>query len=348
MDQLFAKIAANTVTANLGDEEIWRRHWEPFHSGEQPQDVRVVRDQRYGPAQRNLLDVYIPTADSQKDRPVLLFVHGGGFFSGDKGWSDKLWANIGNYFAQQGMVVVTANHQFVPFDNNESSDAEVKSTVQYPAGADDMQLVREWIYENIASEKFGNGSVDKVVLFGHSSGGAHIAMNLYAAGDPQRASSKVVHPPVAGIIYLSVPFWYDRMRPIRRKILQRYYGSDAEEIWGPRCALGLFRNLPDDSPLLDSSQIPTYIGITKWEVKEACDGAIAFFNAYRARSRPSGTLPIFHVMDKHNHFTNVMSIGTSDNTQASKLLEFIKTCTDSDSNPPNVIRSDNSALRPKL
>ena len=45
-----------------------------------------------------------------------------------------------------------------------------------------MQLAREWIYNNIAAEKYGKGSVNKVILFGHSSGGAHIATNLYAAG----------------------------------------------------------------------------------------------------------------------------------------------------------------------
>lgn len=117
-----------------------------------------------------------------------------------------------------------ANHQLVTYDRS-GGDAPVNFDVQYPAGANDMQLVREWIYDNIAAAKFGRGSVDKVVLFGHSSGGAHIAMNLY--GSPNK-----VFPPVAGIMYLSVPFWYDRTRPIRQKILQAYYGSDSEEVWG--------------------------------------------------------------------------------------------------------------------
>ena len=79
--------------------------------------------------------------------------------------------------------MVVASHQLVPFDKNETSSKEVQPTVQYPSGADDIQLIREWIYNNIAAKKFGEGSTDKVVLFGHSSGGAHIAMNLYAAGE---------------------------------------------------------------------------------------------------------------------------------------------------------------------
>jgi prenylcysteine alpha-carboxyl methylesterase len=65
--------------------------------------------------------------------------------------------------------VVVINHQLVP-------------DVQYPGGADDIQQARQWIYQNIALEKYGRGSVEKVILFGHSSGGAHIASNLYAAG----------------------------------------------------------------------------------------------------------------------------------------------------------------------
>lgn len=149
-------------------------------------------------------------------------------------WNKKYWGNIGNYFAQQGIIVVIANHQLVPYKKDEVSSKEAEqTTIKYPAGADDVQLVREWIYKNISSPKFGNGSVDKVVLFGHSSGGAHIAMNLYAAGDPERTVTRSdIFPPVAGVIYLSVPFWYDRTRPIRQKILQRYYGSDAEDVWG--------------------------------------------------------------------------------------------------------------------
>lgn len=80
------------------------------------------------------------------------------------------------------MIGVIANHQLVPFDRP-GSEPTNETSITYPAGADDVQLAREWVYKNIAADEFGNGSPDKVVLLGHSSGGAHIAMNIYADGE---------------------------------------------------------------------------------------------------------------------------------------------------------------------
>jgi hypothetical protein len=41
-----------------------------------------------------------------------------------------------------------------------------------------------------------------------------------------------------------------------------------------------------------------------------------FFNAYRSRSKPAGTLPLFHVLKKHNHlrygdFSQALDLGAS-------------------------------------
>ncbi|CEJ57923.1 hypothetical protein PMG11_06598 [Penicillium brasilianum] len=151
-------------------------------------------------------------------------------------------------------------------------------------------------------------------------------MNLYAAGDPKRKPKALIFPPVAGVIYLSVPFRFDRTKPRRQKIIHHYYGSDSEAVWGPLSPLGLFKCLPEGSPLLDSDQLPVYIGSVNWEVKETADATVAFFNAYRQRSIPQGTLPIFRVQDNHSHISNVLSFGTTDSAQAEELLEFMRSC----------------------
>ncbi|KAJ5656081.1 hypothetical protein N7507_008031 [Penicillium longicatenatum] len=235
MEAIFAKIAEETTTFNLGDEEKWRKLYDPYYP-EPPSNATVIRDQQYGPFERNYLDVFIPNG-TEADKPVLMYVHGGGFFSGDKMWTEKVYSNLGWFFARQGIITVILNHRLVP-------------DVQYPGGADDIQMAREWIFDHISSPKYGCGSVNKVVLFGHSSGGVHIASNLYAAGDTERVAHYPFYPPLAGVIYLSVPFWYDREKPLRQKTIRSYYGSDSEDVWGPKSALGLFEALPENSPML--------------------------------------------------------------------------------------------------
>lgn len=76
---------------------------------------------------------------------------------------------MGLSFARRGFVAVLANYRLVP-------------NVVYPGGADDIQLARDWTFHNIAVPKYGQGSPDKIILLGHSSGRAHITVSLYAAG----------------------------------------------------------------------------------------------------------------------------------------------------------------------
>ncbi|KAH7035966.1 Alpha/Beta hydrolase protein [Microdochium trichocladiopsis] len=235
MDDIFAAIARDTINFGPTDDVKWRDMYTPLYPPV-PEDISVYRDQRYGPAERNLLDVFVPSGDGT-EKPVLVYIHGGGFFSGDKQWNERVYSNVGYHFAQKETITVVANHRLVP-------------DVQYPGGADDMQLIRQWVFDNISSHKFGRGSTQKVFLFGHSSGGAHLCMNLFAAGDKQRAPQEPLSPPVAGLILIDVPFWYDRRKPVRAKTLRNYYGSDEEDVWGPKSALGLFESLPDESPVL--------------------------------------------------------------------------------------------------
>jgi prenylcysteine alpha-carboxyl methylesterase len=253
---------------------------------------------------------------------VIFYVHGGGFTSGDKAWSKKVYGNVGYFFASKGIVAVTVNHQLVPH-------------VTYPGGADDMQLAREWVFQNISLSKYGSGDPSKVILFGHSSGGAHIAVNLFAAGDKDRHSElaqrlngdySAVWPPVAGFLALDVPFWMDSRKPGRQRSLGHYYGSYQDEVWYPKSPLGLFEQLPDNSTVLNSQKLPIYLGTVEWEVPETSEATVRFFEAYRKRSVPTGTLPLMRVSRRHNHLSVVLSIGTEDTSVSDGLLDFVREC----------------------
>ena len=64
------------------DPPATARLYAPLQEKEPYQGVRIERDVKYGPADRNLLDVFTPEAGSSF-RPVLIYVHGGGFVAGN-------------------------------------------------------------------------------------------------------------------------------------------------------------------------------------------------------------------------------------------------------------------------
>ncbi|KAJ6563608.1 Alpha/Beta hydrolase protein [Mycena vulgaris] len=218
----------------------------------------------------------------------------------------------GYYLASHGIIAVLPNYRLVP-------------DVQYPGGGDDVQLVREWVHANIAQTEYGHGDAGKVVFIGQSSGASHIATNLYAAGDSTKPVRDPLHPPLAGVVYLSAPFFFDASKARRAQTLCEYYGSDDPAVVLPLSPAGLLSSLPADSPVLNPRVLPTLMLVAQYD---PCVSLLVmlFFNTYRERSRPVGMLPLFRVLPGHNHITNVLSVGTADDAQGRILTEFIEEC----------------------
>jgi acetyl esterase/lipase len=110
--------------------------------------------------ERHLLDVYTPKG--KKDFPVVLFVHGGSWRSGNK----NLYAALGQSLAADGIGCVICNYRLSP-------------AVQHPAHVEDVAKAFAWTAENIA--KYG-GKKEQLFLCGHSAGG-HLVSLLVT--DPQ-------------------------------------------------------------------------------------------------------------------------------------------------------------------
>ena len=129
----------------------------------------AASDCAYGNDPRQRLDLYREGASGEALRPVVLFVHGGGFVQGDKGGTGDAWANahVGRWAARSGMLGAVMNYRLAP-DH------------AWPAGSEDVALAVAWLQQNAASH---GGDPRRIVLLGTSAGAVHIAGYLRLCAD---------------------------------------------------------------------------------------------------------------------------------------------------------------------
>lgn len=116
--------------------------------------ARVAADIAFGDSVRQRLDVYAPTGGQDTARPVIVFIHGGGWRAGDKAGYEF----AGRAFASLGFVTVVPNYRLSP-------------QAHFPDFVEDGAAAIRWVRENIAER---GGDPDRIVMVGHSAG-AHIA-----------------------------------------------------------------------------------------------------------------------------------------------------------------------------
>ena len=118
------------------------------------------------------LNVWTPAVKDSGNRPVMVWLHGGGFAYGSGAWPVYDGANL----ARKGdAVIVTINHRLNVFGYlylGAFSDAYAKSG---NAGMLDAVLALEWVRDNIAA--FG-GNPANVTIMGESGGGAKVCALL--------------------------------------------------------------------------------------------------------------------------------------------------------------------------
>jgi triacylglycerol lipase len=86
-------------------------------------------------------------------RPVLVFVHGGGFTGGNRRTGDSpFYDNIMLWALKNGMVGVNMTYRLAPQS-------------QWPAAQQDIASALAWVQDNIASH---GGDPSRIVLMGHS------------------------------------------------------------------------------------------------------------------------------------------------------------------------------------
>lgn len=115
------------------------------------------------------LNLWTPANDDKK-RPVMVWLHGGGFAYGSGAWPVYDGANL----ASKGdVVVVTVNHRLNVFGYLNLADiGGAKYVHSGNAGMLDLVLALQWVRDNAAA--FG-GDPDNVTIMGESGGGVKVS-----------------------------------------------------------------------------------------------------------------------------------------------------------------------------
>jgi triacylglycerol lipase len=260
--------------------------YTPLHVKEPYSWLALTRDLAYGAHERNVLDVFT-ARNAGQGKPVVVFVHGGGFARGAKHTAGSpFYDNIGVWATAYELVGVTMNYRLAP-----------QST--WPSGIEDLTAAVAWLKANIA--RYG-GDSDKIVLWGHSAGAAHVADYVADAAKRGRDAG------VAGAVLTSG--FYDLGTEV--SVWKVYYGEDVAT-YRERSSL----------PGLVATDVPLFVNDAELDpdmFREETDKLVA--------ARAAAGKPVERVHLKgHSHLSETYAVGTGDRSLSVPVLQFVRSVT---------------------
>ncbi|TGE15277.1 alpha/beta hydrolase [Hymenobacter elongatus] len=241
--------------------------------------------------ERHRLDVYAPRQRAASAYPVVVFIHGGSWTSGNK----DFYSFIGRRLAKQGVVAVVINYRLAP-------------AVQVPAMADDCARAVQWTYQHIA--EYG-GDPQRLFTMGHSAGGGLAA--LLAADNELFARRGLATNPVRGAI-LDDPAGLDMYDYLRK---MKYDGDEKYLVpFGPDQAVWKAM-----SPMYHiTAATPPFLLFVGGETYPSISSSSELF---RQKLRRLGHEPQFSVLAGKKHVPMVLQLYWKDNVIYQALLKFV-------------------------
>ncbi len=149
-----------------------------------PEMEGVANDEQFNPHRYlpeseacQYLNIWTPGIDGNGDRPVMVWLHGGGFTNGS---AIEQTAYDGRNLAEKGdVVVVTLNHRLNVLGTLNLSAYGERYAESANTGMADIVVALRWIRDNI--EQFG-GDPNNVTIFGQSGGGSKVRILMGIEG----------------------------------------------------------------------------------------------------------------------------------------------------------------------
>ncbi len=292
-----------TVSASACTSVVYRIGVPLFYRRADLPEQQIVRNLRYwnGPdadAKKNLLDLYLPKGSGW---PVLVFIHGGGWTSGDKdlraGGAD-IYGNIGRFYAAHGIGVAVISYRLQP-------------GVAWPAQVTDAARAVAWVHANVA--RYG-GDPDTIIVSGHSAGGqlaTRIALDpapLAALGVDRRVVKGMIAMSAAGLDFTDAESW--RLGQPRGYYEQRFRNGDATDGW--------MRNA-STVPFVDAHAPPglvIYAGGDSADIRRQGDVLAAALRSAGVRSEKV-------VVPGSSHTRILLTFSRDDTISAKAILKFV-------------------------
>lgn len=125
-------------------------------------DIVYLPDIVYGSVYKSelLLDITMPKLRTTEPLPAIIFLHGGGWETGDK--ASMLGKGSSKFFAKNGYFAVSVNYR-------------LSGEATFPAQIHDVKSAIRWVRKY--ADKY-NVNPNKIGIWGHSAG-AHLAALRY-------------------------------------------------------------------------------------------------------------------------------------------------------------------------
>ncbi|BBX02601.1 carboxylesterase [Mycolicibacterium moriokaense] len=156
----------------------------------------ILAPGRYQPMSEDCLtlNVVTPTSPPDTPMPVMVFIHGGGYFMGTSATPIYDGASL----ARQGCVYVSVNYRLGALGCLDlSSLSDTEHTFDDNLYLRDLVMALRWVRENIAV--FG-GDPDNVTIFGESAGAHAVATLLAVPAAKGLFAQAISESPAAGMV----------------------------------------------------------------------------------------------------------------------------------------------------